>query len=114
MALINFARDLINLGDAGIAHFARAYSLRDAIADDIERSRRLIAALSVLQIINNARDGDLPRDAAELLHGAQIINWLWSEVQLMILNAHLESQAADRAVRFGFGAEEVQRPDHAA
>jgi len=47
--LIHFARALADLGDAGIAHFARAYSLRDAQSGHHELNR-LVAALAVLQI----------------------------------------------------------------
>jgi hypothetical protein len=92
--LIHFARALADLGDAGIAHFARAYSLRDAQSGHHELNR-LVAALAVLQIVNNARAGDLPLDAAQLLHEAQNIGWLWGDVQLMILQAHEDHARGD-------------------
>jgi len=80
--LLNIAHRLQELGDTGISHFARHYSMRDA--NNEARRDQLVNALAVLQIVNNAKSGDLPYDAASLLHEAQH-SMLWNSVQLVIL-----------------------------
>ncbi len=81
-SLRNVARRLQELGETGITQFAHRYSMRDASNE--ARFDQLVFALAVLQIVNNARSGDLPYDAASLLHEAQQ-SMLWSSVQLVIL-----------------------------